>query len=104
MTYKPAVPSREYSQLRIVKWSSFGYLQVLAQEEHHLRTINPLPIDCKLVRVGHDEVGNINILVSSSTFKELEEGEEIPEHLVQFEKIYENNNTTKANGNDDVKT
>ena len=51
------------------------------------RVENPLPLDSKVVSVGHDYLGRINLLIESSEFADLEEGSEIPEHKVLFHKI-----------------
>lgn len=43
-------------------------------------TENPLPADARFVRVGHDHVGGLNLIIESATFAEVEDGEEIPVH------------------------
>jgi len=39
---------------------------------------NPLPDDAEVVRVGYDEVGWLQLVVQSSTFDDVPEGDRIP--------------------------
>ena len=50
---------------------------------------NGLPKDTKLVRMGHDGFGWVNLIVESLDFEDLEEGAEIPRHPTPlFRKVY----------------
>jgi hypothetical protein len=81
--------SLDETRIKIVRWHSLSLLNVLKRGEHHIRTINPIPDDTKITRMGHDEVGNLYFVISSKEFDELKNGDIIPTHSVYFEKIIE---------------
>lgn len=60
-----------------------------SRESGRVRVVaNQLPDDARIVRMGHDAFGLINIIVESATFEDVVDGEEIPMHpRTRFERV-----------------
>ena len=52
-----------------------------------VEVVNPLPQDAKVVRIGHDSMGRLNVVVESQEFEEIEDCGEIPRLDIQFHKL-----------------
>ena len=54
---------------------------------HHIKVHNPVPMDAKFLRAGHDQYGNLYLVLESEEFKDLQDGDIIPELQPLFEKV-----------------
>lgn len=77
--------ANEEMQLAKVRWRyirmmASSYVEVLKSKTFPVEIVNPLPADTKVVRTGTDALGTLIIMIESSEFEEINEGEEVPFH------------------------
>jgi hypothetical protein len=52
---------------------------VRASRPYVLEVKNGIPVDTKIIRAGHDEQGNLGLLLESNSFKDIAHGNKYPD-------------------------
>jgi hypothetical protein len=74
----------------ILRVSSYILLELCKNGAEKTRIVkNELPQDAKFIRAGHDQSGDMFLVIESESFRELKDGDEIPilENPL-FERVY----------------
>ena len=65
-------------RLRYLPVTADFFIDLCKGGEFHVACQNPLPQDARIIRMGHDMFGQLELVIESQEFGDVEEGDEIP--------------------------